>query len=50
LYAYVHCADDAGADPRSHDNIAAWLGRVESQPRFVNDLEPLPAHALERPL
>jgi len=50
LYAYVHCADDAGADPRSHANIAAWLRRVESQPGFVNDLEPLPPHALERPL
>lgn len=50
LYAYVHCADEAGAEPRSHGNIAAWLDRVESQPRFANDLEPLPAHALERPL
>jgi glutathione S-transferase len=50
LYAYVHCADDAGADPGSHANIAAWLRRVESQPGFVNDLEPLPPHALERPL
>lgn len=50
LYAYVVCADDAGADPRGHSNIAAWLERVESQPRFVNDLEPLPAHALDRPL
>jgi glutathione S-transferase len=50
LYAYVHCARDAGADPRSHESIAAWLDRVEAQPGFVNDLEPLPAHALERPV
>jgi glutathione S-transferase len=50
LYAYVHCADDAGADPRSHANIAAWLERVEATPNFVNDLEPLPAHALQRPV
>ena len=50
LYAYVHCADEAGADPRSQRSIAAWLDRVESQPRFVNDLDPLPAHALERPV
>jgi glutathione S-transferase len=50
LYAYVHCADDAGADPRGHEHIAAWLERVEATPRFENDLEPLPAHALERPV
>jgi glutathione S-transferase len=50
LYAYVHCGADAGADPRAHESIAAWLDRVEAQPGFVNDLEPLPAHALERPV
>jgi glutathione S-transferase len=50
LYAYVHCAGDAGADPRGHEHIAAWLDRVEATPRFENDLEPLPAHALERPV
>ena len=50
LYAYVHCADDAGADLGPHEAIAAWLGRVEATPRFENDLEPLPAHALQRPV
>jgi glutathione S-transferase len=50
LYAYVHCADDAGAEPRSHEHVASWLDRVEATPGFVNDLEPLPAHALERPV
>ena len=50
LYAYVHCADDAGADPRSHESVAAWLDRVEAQPRFENDLEPVPAHASARPV
>src|SRR5918998_3406765 len=50
LYAYVHCAGDAGADPRIHDNVAAWLDRVEAQPRFENDLEPVPAHASARPV
>jgi glutathione S-transferase len=50
LYGYVHCAGDAGVDPGGYEGIAAWLKRVESQPRFVNDLEPLPAHASERPL
>jgi glutathione S-transferase len=50
LYAYVHCADDAGADLSQHDAIVAWIERVEATPRFENDLEPLPAHALERPV
>jgi glutathione S-transferase len=50
LYAYVHCANDAGADLSAHDRVVAWLDRVEAQPRFENDLEPLPAHALERPV
>jgi glutathione S-transferase len=50
LYAYVHCAGDAGADLAPHENIVAWVDRVEAQPRFVNDLEPLPAHALDRPV
>lgn len=50
LYGYVHCANDAGVDPRGYEGIAAWLDRVEAQPGFVNDLEPLPAHASERPV
>ena len=50
LYAYVHCADDAGAALRPHEAIGAWLRRVEAQPGFVNDLEPLPPHALSRPV
>jgi glutathione S-transferase len=50
LYAYVHCAGDAGADPREHEHIGGWLDRVEAQPGFVNDLEPLPEHAWARPV
>jgi glutathione S-transferase len=50
LYAYVHCAGDAGADLARHEAVTAWVGRVEATPRFENDLEPLPAHALQRPL
>jgi glutathione S-transferase len=49
LYAYVHCAGDAGADPREHPRISAWLDRVEATPRFENDLEPFPEHASARP-
>jgi glutathione S-transferase len=50
LYGYVHCAGDAGANPRDHGNVAGWLERVEAQPGFVNDIEPLPAHASARPI
>ena len=46
LYAFVHCADEAGADPREHGTIGAWLDRVEATPRFENDLAPFPAHAI----
>ncbi len=49
LYAYVHCAADAGADPGEHASIAAWLERVEATAGFENDLEPLPEHASARP-
>ena len=50
LYAYVHCAGDAGAyaDPLRFAHVTAWLERVEAQPGFVNDLTPIPPHASER--
>src|SRR3954471_19510420 len=50
LYAYVHCASDAGAGLADHGAIVSWIDRVESTPGFENDLEPLPAHALQRPV
>jgi glutathione S-transferase len=50
VYGYGHCGADAGADPREHPHVAAWLDRVEATPGFVNDLEPVPAHINERPL
>jgi len=50
LYGYVHCGADAGVDPREYAAVAAWLDRVEDTPGFANDLEPVPAHAAERPI
>jgi glutathione S-transferase len=50
LYGYGHCGADAGADPRDFEHVAAWLGRVEATPRFVNDLDPVPAWINERPI
>jgi glutathione S-transferase len=48
VYGYGHCGADAGADPRDHPHVAAWIERVEATPGFVNDLEPVPAHVAER--
>jgi glutathione S-transferase len=45
LYAYTHVAADAGMDMDRFPLIRAWLRRVESQPSFVNDLEPYPSNA-----
>jgi glutathione S-transferase len=41
LYGYVHCASEAGAEPREYPRISAWLERVEATPGFVNDLDPI---------
>jgi glutathione S-transferase len=46
LYAYTHIAGDAGIDMERFPAIGAWVARVESQPGFVNDLEPYPATAM----
>ena len=50
LYGYGHCAAEAGADLSAHDHVRAWIERVEGTPGFENDLGPLPAHALQRPV
>src|SRR4051812_3209746 len=50
LYGYVHCAADAGADPRAHEHVGAWLDRVEGTAGFVKDLAPFPGHVTARPI
>jgi glutathione S-transferase len=35
LYAYTHCAGDAGFELGRYPAIRAWLARVEAQPRFT---------------
>jgi glutathione S-transferase len=45
IYGYVHVAHEAELDLEPHAALRAWLGRVESQPGYVNDLEPYPANA-----
>jgi glutathione S-transferase len=46
LYAYVHCAGDAGVEPREYDGVGPWLDRVGAIPGFENDLAPFPPHAV----
>ncbi|HEY6451065.1 MAG TPA: glutathione S-transferase family protein [Steroidobacteraceae bacterium] len=41
LYAYTHAAGEGGFDLRSYPAVAAWLARVEQQPRFVR-MPPVP--------
>ena len=45
VYAYSHVAGEAGIDTSAYPAFRAWLGRVEAQPGFVNDLAPYPANA-----
>jgi glutathione S-transferase len=44
-YAYTHVAPEAGLDLSAYPAVRAWLGRVEEQPRYMNDLAPYPANA-----
>jgi glutathione S-transferase len=48
VYAYTHVAHEAGVDTSPFGAFAAWLARVEAQPRFMNDLEPYPPNASVR--
>ena len=41
LYGYTHVAHEV-VDMDGRRAIAAWIERVEAQPRFMNDLRPLP--------
>jgi glutathione S-transferase len=47
VFAYTHVAPDAGYDLAAYPAVVAWLGRIEKQPGFVNDLAPYPENARE---
>jgi glutathione S-transferase len=40
LYAYTHVAEEGGFPLQPYPNIRAWIGRVESQPRYAPITEP----------
>jgi glutathione S-transferase len=35
LYAYTHCAEEAGIDLAAFVHVSAWLARVRAQPGFL---------------
>jgi hypothetical protein len=44
-FADVHVADDAGLTLADYPSVSAWLARVRTQPRFIDDLAPYPDNA-----
>ena len=45
VYGYTHRADEAGIDLDPYPHVRTWFGRVESQPGYVEDVEPYGAAA-----
>jgi glutathione S-transferase len=45
MYGYVHVAGEAGLGLEPYPALRAWLGRVQAQPGYMNDLEPYPPNA-----
>jgi glutathione S-transferase len=45
VYGYAHVAGEAGLDITRYASLDAWLGRVQAQPGYMNDLEPYPPNS-----
>ena len=45
VYGYSHRTEEAGISLEPYPHVRSWLARVESQPGFVEDVEPYPANA-----
>ncbi len=45
IFAYTHVAPDAGIDLGRFPAVSAWLARIESLPRFIDDFVPYPDNA-----
>jgi glutathione S-transferase len=45
IYGYSHRASEAGIDLEPYPNVRAWFARVESQPGYMEDVEPYGANA-----
>jgi len=44
-FAYTHVAEDAGYQLSEYPAVTAWLERLRTLPRFLDDLTPYPANA-----
>jgi glutathione S-transferase len=44
-FAYTHVAADAGYDLAEYPAVAAWLGRIEQQPGYMDDFVSYPGNA-----
>jgi glutathione S-transferase len=44
-FAYTHVAEDAGYQLSDYPAVTAWLKRISTLPRFVDDLIPYPTNA-----
>jgi glutathione S-transferase len=45
IYGYTHLAHEAGLDTLPYANLTAWLGRVQRQQGYIEDVEPYGANA-----
>ncbi|MFL5911407.1 MAG: glutathione S-transferase family protein [Gaiellaceae bacterium] len=45
IFGYLHVAHEAGVDTASLPALQAWVERVRSEPRHVEDLMPYPANS-----
>jgi len=45
VYAYSHVAEEAGVATSDYASFHDWLGRVQEQPGFMDDLAPYPPNA-----
>jgi len=45
VYGYSHRAEEAQLDVEPYPNLRAWFERVESQPGYMEDVEPYGANA-----
>jgi glutathione S-transferase len=45
VYGYSHRAEEAGLDLAPYPHVRAWFERVESQPGYMEDVQPYPANA-----
>jgi glutathione S-transferase len=45
LFGYVHVAAEGGLEMDRFPAVRRWLERITGQPRFMNDLEPIPESA-----